>query len=174
MEWHRAHLDSFRFPVTVMLHLWQHLRSVTSSGIVPMVISISEGFSLISEITTREGLESEWWLIDWHGLRDIYGGCEWAVIFPVAFCQLHLNSRKDDLYSWCSDVGPGDQLPLLLPERRGAVRHPGALEPLEAFACCGQGELLHSVVLSGEQPRSGLLGKCHNELQPGPGEKPLA
>ena len=66
--------------------------------------------------------------------------------------------------------GPGDQLPVLLPERRGAVRHPGALGPLEAGARRGSGELLHSVILLGEQPRSRVFGQCYSDPQPVSGD----
>ena len=83
--------------------------------------------------------------------------------------------------------GPGDQLPVLLPERRGAVGHLCALGPLEDGAGRGEGELLHPVlipgetlknsiiiiiiiIIPGEQPRSRLLGQCHNDPDPASGD----
>ena len=81
--------------------------------------------------------------------------------------KLVLKNFKDDIYIF-SFPGPGDKLPVLLPERRGAVRHPGALGPLEAGAGRGSGELLHSVILLGEQPRSRVFGECNSDTNPVP------
>ena len=65
--------------------------------------------------------------------------------------------------------GPGDQLPLLLPQRGGAGRHLGALVPLEAGALGGPGELLHPVLLLRQQPRPRILGQRHRDLEPASG-----
>ena len=66
--------------------------------------------------------------------------------------------------------GSGDQLPVLLPERRGAVGHLCQLGPLEAGAGRGAGELLHSVLIPGEQPRSRVISQCDNDPDPTSGD----
>ena len=64
-------------------------------------------------------------------------------------CSMRAARRQLTIFLSLFLPGPGDQLPVLLPERRGAVGHLGALGALEAGAGRGAGELLHSVLIPG-------------------------